>query len=458
MTLAAGARFGPYEIRDLIGHGGMGEVYRAYDPRLGREVAIKVLSPHLAEDAESIARFRREARAIAAISHPNIIAVFDVGDAFVVTELLEGETLRDWLDHPCHPERGEDPPASSRLAMTRVLAGVADGLAAAHAKGVIHRDLKPDNIFLTSDGGVKILDFGLAAIVRPMEGVETSITEPGMVVGTIGYMSPEQLARKPLTDATDVFFFGCLAYEMLRRERPFSGDSSIETIASILRDDPFARAPDVAPDVRAFLARCLAKHPEERFQNGAELRAALHEVVDARAPTMRFSATMPRLNRRRAVAAVAALLVVAISAIVIANSVRERRRIIDDGYQLRAGDVTGDAETRRLTELALRAGAAGDRSAAIEFLREAARRDPHTPLPAAFLSSWTYYSGDHAEGLGWAAETTRRLGGATSTYESLLSRYLAPELTTATSRALASSLLELRPKAWRLRLSLAHRA
>src|SRR4029078_7157598 len=159
--------------------------------------------------------------------------------------------------------------------------------------------------------------------------------------------------------------------------------------------------------------------------------------------------TMPRLNRRRAVAAVAALVVVAIAPIIIPNRVRQPRRIIDDGYHLRAGDVTGDAETRRLTELALRADAAGDRSAAIEFLREAARRDPHTPLPAAFLSSWTYYSGDHAEGLRGAAETTRQLGGATSTYESLLSRYLAPELTTATSRALASSLLELRPKAWR---------
>jgi len=448
MTLAAGARFGPYEIRDLIGHGGMGEVYRAHDPRLGREVAIKVLSPHLAEDAESIARFRREARAIAAISHPNIIAIFDVGDDFVVTELLEGEMLRTRLD------RGP----LARDEMLRIGGAVADGLAAAHAKGVIHRDLKPENIFLTSDGGVKILDFGLAAIVHPMDGLETSITEPGMVVGTIGYMSPEQLSGKPLTAATDVFSFGCLAYEMLQRERPFSGDSSIETIASILRDDPFARAPDVAPDLRAFLGRCLAKHPDDRFQNGAELRAALREVVAARAPTLRFSATLPRFNRRRAIGVGVALIVVVVAAIVIANVVRERRRIIDDGYQLRAGDVTGDSETRRLTALALRADAAGDRSAAIEFLREAARRDPHTPLPAAFLSSWTYYSGDHAEGQRWAAETNRRLGGATSTYESLLSRYLAPDLSTASSRALASSLLELRPKAWRLRLSLAHRA
>jgi tetratricopeptide (TPR) repeat protein len=458
MTLDAGARFGPYEIRELIGRGGMGEVYRALDPRLGREVAIKVLPAHLADDRESVERFRREARAVAAISHPNIVSIFDVGSDFVVTELLEGEMLRTRLDR-APLERDE---------MLRVCSGVADGLGAVHSKGIIHRDLKPENVFLTAGGGVKILDFGLAAMMQPIEGFESNaITEPGMVVGTVGYMSPEQLSGKPLTPATDVFSFGCIAYEMLLGRKPFEGESSVEMIASILRDDPFAHAPNIAPELRALLARCLAKRPEQRFQNGAELGAALRELMAARADTVRgTAATTTHLRLRggqallpvpRLVGAVAALLVVAMAAIAVTNVVRERRRIIDDGYQLRASDVTGDDETRRLVERALRADAEGDRSAAVELLREAARRDPRAPLPAAFLSSFIYYSGNHAEGLRWATATNRRLGAASSTYESLLSRYLAPDLPTAPARALASSLLDLRPKAWRLRLALAHR-
>ena len=455
MTLDAGARFGPYEIRELIGRGGMGEVYRAHDPRLGREVAIKVLPAHLAGDRESVERFRREARAVAAISHPNIISIFDVGSDFVVTELLEGEMLRTRLDRG-PVERDE---------LLRLCAGVADGLGAVHAKGIIHRDLKPENVFLTAGGGVKILDFGLAAMVQPIEGFESNaITEPGMVVGTVGYMSPEQLSGKPLTPAADVFSFGCIAYEMLLARKPFDGESSIEMIASILRDDPFAHAPGIAPELRALLGRCLAKRPEERFQNGAELGAALRDLMAARAETVRGTAATTThlrahagLSRRAVMAIVAALVVAAVAALLVTNVVRERRRIIDDGYQLRASDVTGDDETRRLVERALRADAEGDRSAAVELLREAARRDPRAPLPAAFLSSFIYYNGNHAEGLRWVAETNRRLGAAASTYESLLSRYLTPDLPTATARALASSLLDLRPKAWRLRLALAHR-
>jgi len=441
MTLASGARFGPYEIRDLLGRGGMGEVYRAYDERLGREVAIKVLSAHLAEDAESVARFRREARAIAAISHPNIIAVFDVGSDFVVTELLEGEMLRTRLD------RGP----LEREEMLRICDGVAGGLAAAHAKGVIHRDLKPENIFLTNDGGVKILDFGLAAIVQPLDGVDVSgaLTEPGMVVGTVGYMSPEQLSGKPLTTATDVFSFGCLAYEMLLRERPFTGDSGIEVIASILRDDPFRRAADLPPDLRALIARCLEKDPAKRFQNGTEL----HEAIRSAGVPAGRPAGVPPARRWGALGVIVVLIAAAIAVTAV---VRVRRHVIDDGYALRAADVTGDAETRRLTELALRADAAGDRSEAMELLREAARRDGRAPLPAAFLASFAFYNGNHAEGRRWGAETKRRLGNATSTYESLLCRYLQPDPSVATEMALASSLLTLRPGAWRLRLALAH--
>ncbi|HEX7678626.1 MAG TPA: serine/threonine-protein kinase, partial [Thermoanaerobaculia bacterium] len=202
MSLPRGARLGPYEIGEMIGRGGMGEVYRATDIRLGREVAVKVLSPHLADDPASLARFRREARAVAALSHTNIVAVFDVGSEggtqFVVTELLEGETLRARL--------GASPmPADETL---RIAIAIADGLAEAHVKGIIHRDLKPENVFLTAAGAVKILDFGLASMLpkagAPFDSVvqTAALTEPGLLMGTIGYTSPEQLAAKPLTPAT----------------------------------------------------------------------------------------------------------------------------------------------------------------------------------------------------------------------------------------------------------------
>src|SRR5947209_1093826 len=209
MTLSRGARLGPYEIEELIGRGGMGEVYRAADTRLGRDVAIKVLSSHLADEPAALARFRREARAVAALSHPNIVAVFDVGaegdTQFVVTELLEGQTLRSNLAAaPLLPQE-----------TLRIATAIADGLAAAHAKGIIHRDLKPENVFLTSSGAVKILDFGLASMQQTANAFDSiaqtaALTEPGLLMGTIGYTSPEQLAAKPLTPATDVFSFGCV--------------------------------------------------------------------------------------------------------------------------------------------------------------------------------------------------------------------------------------------------------
>jgi serine/threonine protein kinase len=239
MTLPRGARLGPYEIGELIGRGGMGEVYRGSDTRLGRDVAIKVLSSHLADDPASLARFRREARAVAALSHPNIVAVFDVGAEgdthFVVTELLEGETLRTKLAAPL--------PTDETL---RIATAIADGLAAAHAKGIIHRDLKPENVFLTAAGGVKILDFGLASMQQSANAFDSiaqtgALTEPGLLMGTIGYTSPEQLAAKPLTPATDVFSFGCVLFEMLQGQMPFKRDSNMEVIASILRDEPVTR-------------------------------------------------------------------------------------------------------------------------------------------------------------------------------------------------------------------------
>jgi len=464
MPLSTGARLGPYDILELIGRGGMGEVYRATDTRLGRQVAIKVLPAELAGRAESLARFRREARAIAALSHPNILAIFDIGDQagapFVVTELLEGETLRSRV------QRG----VMALDEMLPVATAIAEGLAAAHAKGIIHRDLKPENVFLTSSGGVKILDFGLASTHAPRRApAETfanteALTVPGIVLGTIGYSSPEQLRGKPLTAATDIFSFGCVAFEMLRGQMPFHHDSNMEVIAAVLLDPPFPRddAQQLPIELRRLIERCLAKDPASRFQDGGEVLAALRDVSAAHATgrlgTERIHVP-PRLAmlRSRTTMLVAALVVIALLAIGLTVHLMDERTVIDAGYDLRASDVTGGPEVRRLLTVALRVDAAGNRSEAIELCREAARVDPHAPLPAAFASSFIYYNGDVQEGLRWSAETKKRLGNASPTYETLLARFLMPEDDGATLMALASSMIELRPKAWRLRLSIAHR-
>jgi serine/threonine protein kinase len=449
MTLPRGARLGPYEIGDLIGRGGMGEVYRATDTRLGRDVAIKVLPPHLADDPASLARFRREARAVAALSHSNIVAVFDVGAEgdmqFVVTELLEGETLRTKL-------------AAAPLAVDetlRIATAIADGLAAAHAKGIVHRDLKPENIFLTTVRGVKILDFGLASMqhANAADSIAqtAALTEPGLLMGTIGYTSPEQLAAKPLTPATDVFSFGCVLFEMLQGQMPFKRDSNMEVIASILRDEPLTRdaAKPLPPHMRTIVERCLEKNPAARFQNGGEVADALRGL--------KTFAPIRRDTRRRISPLWIALLVVILGLAAIVSVVIARgNEVIDNGYDLRRSDLSGDSETRRLTALALHADGAGNRSEAIQLLTEAVRRDSDPPLPAAFLASFSYYSGDRKSGARWSAETKRRIPNAKSPYEALLCRYLQPVNAASTEVALASSLLELRPRAWRLRLALAH--
>jgi len=454
MTLPLGTRLGPYEIGEMIGRGGMGEVYRATDTRLDREVAVKVLSSHLAGDPTSLTRFRREARAVAALSHPNIVAVYDVGNQvgtqFVVAELLEGETLRARL-------------AASPMSIDetlRIATAIADGLATAHAKGIIHRDLKPENIFLTTTGTPKILDFGLASMLpnagAPFDSVvqTAALTEPGLLMGTIGYTSPEQLAAKPLTPATDIFSFGCVLFEMLQGQMPFKRDSNMEVIASVMRDEPFSHhdARLVPPAMRSVVERCLEKKPAERFQNGAEVAKALREL-DVSAPTR----PLPPQPRRRPSRWLWGLSIIAIiAAAILFTAIARGRQIVDDGYDLRASDITGDNETRRLTALALHADSAGDRSEAIQLLSEAARRSPAAPLPAAFLASFAHYNGDRKGGEQWSAETRRRIANATSPYEALLCRYLLPENEGRMEMALSSSLLELRPRAWRLRLGLAH--
>ena len=239
MTLAAGSRLGAYEIVAPLGAGGMGQVYRARDTKLGRAVAIKVLHERFASDRDALARFEREARAVAALSHPNILGIYDFGTedrtAFAVMELLEGETLRQKLSVSL-PGSGADLPRGHGLPLrkaTEYARQIAQGLAAAHEKGIVHRDLKPENVFVTADGQVKVLDFGLAKQQQAgsEDGTESPtrsrLTEPGTVMGTVGYMSPEQVRGRPTDHRSDIFSFGAVLYEMLAGQRAFSGDSAV---------------------------------------------------------------------------------------------------------------------------------------------------------------------------------------------------------------------------------------
>lgn len=276
-ALAAGHQLGPYEILALIGAGGMGEVYRARDTRLGREVAIKIISDRLAEDPQALRRFEKEARSVAALSHPNILAIHDFngdsGISYVVMELLRGESLQDRL-------------AREQLSWRTALetaAAVADGLAAAHARGIVHRDLKPANIFLTSEGQVKILDFGLATQLEAGESVRSSVptaSAPGHVLGTVGYMAPEQVSGGPVDARSDIFALGCVLYEMISGRHAFVRDSVAETFAAILRDNP----PELPESAGAqIVARCLRKNPDERFQSARDLAFALRGIGGSRA-------------------------------------------------------------------------------------------------------------------------------------------------------------------------------
>src|SRR4051812_24944607 len=266
-TMLPGTRLGPYEVIEAIGQGGMGEVYRARDTRLHRQVAIKTVAARAISDREFLARFDREARAVAALSHPNILAIHDVGThdgiPYVAMELLEGATLRSLI-------------GSSPLLFPTVLdyaVQIGNGLAAAHDRGIVHRDLKPENVFVTRDGHVKLVDFGLATEPDGWSGTEETRlgqTEHGMVLGTAGYMAPEQ-ARGERTDARgDIFAFGCVLYEMLAGRPAFSGDGRIETLHAVLKDCPadlVSLRPEVPPALDRIVRRCLEKTQEGRFQN-----------------------------------------------------------------------------------------------------------------------------------------------------------------------------------------------
>jgi eukaryotic-like serine/threonine-protein kinase len=301
MTLAAGTRMGRYEIRSKIGAGGMGEVYRARDEKLNRDVAIKVLPASLSQDQDRLRRFEQEAQAAGALNHPNILAVYDVGThngaPYIVSELLEGEELREQLNDGSLPQRKALDYAQQ----------IAQGLAAAHERGITHRDLKPENLFVTTDGRVKILDFGLAKLSEPPavagglnSEAETRrpLTDPGTVMGTVGYMSPEQVRGHEADHRSDIFSFGSILYEMLSGQRAFRRDTMAETMTAILKEDP----PDITEtnskvpaQLERIVRRCLEKKPERRFHSAHDLGFAL-EALSMSSGSQETAAMLPSVT------------------------------------------------------------------------------------------------------------------------------------------------------------------
>ena len=388
MALTAGTRFGPYEIAAQIGVGGMGEVYRARDQRLAREVAVKVLPSTFATDVERVQRFEQEARAAAALNHPNILAVHDIGTVsltdgsmpYIVSELLEGETLAERF-------RGGQP-LPIRKAVDYAVQ-IARGLTAAHEKGIVHRDLKPANVFITHDGRVKILDFGLAKLIEPDVALASAsvlptappATSPGVVLGTIGYMSPEQVRGKPADHRTDIFAFGTILYEMLAGRRAFEGETTADTLTAILKEDP-ADLPlaerHIPPALGRIVDRCLEKHPSARFQSASDLGFALDALSTQSGSTEALAGTTlsPSRRDRLAWAVTGVTSVALVGALSLAAFLYTTRQPIEDartmqlsialpeGWQLATGDIAGTARTplvispdgRRLAMIARRAG------------------------------------------------------------------------------------------------------
>src|SRR5213593_2386928 len=330
-----------YKVLSLLGEGGMGEVYRARDTKLGRDVAIKVLPAAFSADAERLRRFEQEAQAAGALNHPNILVIFHIGThegaPYIVSELLQGQTLRQRISGTTLPQRKTIDYALQ----------VAHGLAAAHEKGIVHRDLKPDNLFITNDGRVKILDFGLAKLTGAgnTELSQTSIptrrvdTDPGKVMGTVGYMSPEQVKGRAVDHRSDIFSFGAILYEMLSGRRAFHGESAAETMSAILKEDP----PDlsetnqrISPALERLVNHCLEKNPEERFHSASDLAFAIEALsgtVSGSGKTITMAMPTIRSRTRERLIWIAATAVLLISAIGLAFAYF--RRVPQEAHTMR---------------------------------------------------------------------------------------------------------------------------
>ena len=306
-----GKVLGHYRVLEKIGSGGMGEVYRASDERLGRDVAVKILKPSLAHDQDRLRRFEQEARAAAALSHPNIVAIFDIGmhdgAPYIVSELLEGQTLRERLLNGPIPRRQALDFAQQ----------IAQSLVAAHEKRIVHRDLKPENLFLTKDGRIKVLDFGIAKLLSSGFDSEageadsiasmTTQTRSGAMLGTVAYMSPQQLRGKAVDHRSDIFSFGAILYEMLTGKRAFDGETQVDTMTAILKEDPpemIREGRDIPSAFEHVVRHCLEKEPENRFQSARDLAFALSTLSDVttgthvlpfRLSSTRFRTWLPRI-------------------------------------------------------------------------------------------------------------------------------------------------------------------
>ncbi len=386
MTDFVGRTLGRYEVVSLLGAGGMGEVYRARDTELERDVAVKVLPEVAADDPERLERFAREARAVARLSHPNILEIFDVGHddglQYVVTELLEGLTLRE------HLERGRFP---VRKAIA-VIDAVARGLGAAHAHGVIHRDIKPENVLLTSDGRVKVLDFGVARLhpypPRTQVSSDSELTAPQAIVGTAGYMAPEQIRGDPVDARSDVFALGCVLYELLTGRRAFHGATPVDTMADILHADPPAPAslvPEIPTGIDRVVMRCLEKEPAERFESARDVAFALRAVDHGLLTPVPGTAAprRPRARRILVLAGAAVLAVVAMGLWVLRDRGPQEQRPEPLPSEIRLAVARFEAVEPSSAEARYTAAGIGESLAADVLLLEAQQHGSMWVLPGS---------------------------------------------------------------------------
>jgi hypothetical protein len=401
MPLTSGTKLGPYEIQSPLGAGGMGEVYRARDTRLGRDVALKILTEAFTQDADRLHRFELEARAVAALNHPNILAVFDIGQhngtPFLVSELLEGDSLRAVFDNGTVPQRKA----------IEYGVQIAHGLAAAHEKGIVHRDLKPENVFITKDGRIKILDFGLAKLVQPMNAnadertMTSSHTVAGVVMGTASYMAPEQVRGEAADTRTDIFAFGSVIYEMLSGVRAFRRDTAAETMTAVLKDDPPELSDpgrNVSPTLERIVRRCLEKSPDQRFQSARDLSFALSALSGTETSSIARAAAAAGGPRRFPVLPWAAAVLAVVAAVGVTWYIARRPQPSPRmEFALAVPDEMSISQMALTRDGSMLVFVSPDENSAMPMLFVQRVGSPNvTPLPGTQGASYPFWSPDNA--------------------------------------------------------------